>query len=76
MATTNKEERVDLFIPKGFANDDPNYYISVNGVNFVLPKGKTSSVPEYVKYEYDRSMKAQEALDACMDRLQSQANQT
>lgn len=76
MATTNKEERVDLFIPKGLANDEPNVFISVNGKNFILPRGKTSSVPTCVKYEYERSIKAQEALDATMERLLDQAKQT
>ena len=64
MATTNKEEHVDLFVPKGYANDEPNLFISINGKNFVLPKGKTSKVPPYVKAEYERSQRAQEALDA------------
>jgi hypothetical protein len=60
---TNKEGYVDLFVPKGYANDEPNLFISINGKNFLLPKGKTSKVPAYVKEEYDRSQKAQEALD-------------
>ena len=30
------EERVDLFVPKGYANDEPNMTIAVNGVNYVL----------------------------------------
>ena len=64
MANTNKEEYVDLFIPKGYANDEPNLFISVNGKNFLLPKGKTSKVPVYIKEEYERSQRAQEALDA------------
>lgn len=63
MATTNKEDYVDLFIPKGYANDEPNFFISVNGKNFLLPKGKTSKVPPYVKEEYYRAMRAQAALD-------------
>ena len=64
MATTeNKEGYVDLHIPKGYANDEPNILISINGKNFLLPKGKTSKVPAYVKEEYERSQKAQEALD-------------
>lgn len=76
MATnTNKEEYVDLFIPKGYANDDPNFFISVNGKNFILPKGKTSKVPPYVKEEYDRAMRAQEALDAKSEALLEKAKQ-
>jgi hypothetical protein len=49
MATTNKEGYVDLYIPKGYVNDDPNEFISINGKNYVLPKGKTSKVPLFVK---------------------------
>ena len=67
--TTTKEGYVDLFIPKGYANDEPNYFISVNGKNFILPKGKTSKVPAYIKEEYDRAMRAQEALDAKSEAL-------
>lgn len=75
MATTNKEGYVDLFIPKGYANDEPNYFISVNGKNFILPRGKTSSVPAYVKEEYDRAMRAQEALDAKSEALLEKSKQ-
>jgi hypothetical protein len=75
MATTNKEDYVDLFIPKGYANDEPNFFISVNGKNFLLPKGKTSKVPPYVKEEYDRAMRAQAALDEKSDALLEKAKQ-
>lgn len=75
MATTNKEGYVDLFIPKGYANDEPNYFISVNGKNFILPRGKTSSVPAYVKEEYDRAMRAQEALDAKSEAMLEKSKQ-
>ena len=73
MAATNKEGYVNLFIPKGYANDEPNYFISINGKNFILPKGKTSKVPQYVKDEYDRAMRAQEALDAKSEALLEKA---
>ena len=73
MAITNKEEYVDLFIPKGYSNDEPNFFISVNGKNYLLPKGKTSKVPPYVKEEYDRAMRAQEALDAKSEALLEKA---
>ena len=74
-ATTTKEDYVDLFIPKGYANDDPNLFISVNGTNFLLPKGKTSKVPPYIKEEYERSQRAQEALDAKSEALLEKARQ-
>lgn len=64
-----KDDKVDLFVPKGYANDEPNLLIAVNGVNYVLPKGKTSKVPKFVADEYYRSQKAQEALDKRMDEM-------
>lgn len=75
MATTKNEGYVDLFIPKGYANDEPNLFISVNGKNYLLPKGKTSQVPTCVKEEYERSQRAQEALDAKSEELLEKAKQ-
>lgn len=57
--TTNKEERVDVFVPKGLANDDPNLYVSINGEDFLLPRGQVSSVPPYIKASIERSYGAQ-----------------
>ena len=65
-------ERVDIHIPRGAANDDPNFFVSVNGVSYLLPKGKTSSVPRAVAAEIKRSWAAQEALDARIDALKSE----
>lgn len=73
--TTKKEEYVDLYVEKGYSTDEPNHFISVNGKNFILPKGKTSKVPAYVKEEYDRSRKAQAALDAKSEALLKKANE-
>ena len=75
MATTNKEGYVDLYIPRGYANDEPNLFISVNGKNFLLPKGKTSKVPPYIKEEYERAQRAQEAYDEKSDALLAKAKQ-
>lgn len=77
MATTKKETapavetvpaedvelRVEVFIPKGYANDEPNLFVGVNGKTFILPKGKKSVVPQYVADEIERSRKAEETLD-------------
>ena len=55
---------VELSIPRASAREDPNLYISINGVNFLLPRGKKSLVPDYVAAEYERS---QAALDTFVD---------
>ncbi len=57
--TTNTEERVEVFVPKGLANDDPNLYVSVNGENFLLPRGQVSLVPPHIKAAIERSYGAQ-----------------
>ena len=64
-----KDERVDLFVPKGYANDEPNLLIAVNGVSYLLPKGKTSKVPKHIAEEFYRSQKAQETLDKHVDEM-------
>jgi hypothetical protein len=59
----------DIFVPKGYANDEPNLLISVNGNNFLLPRGKTSTVPYYIAEEFRRSLKAQEIMDEHIDSM-------
>ena len=63
------DERVEIYVPRGYANDEPNVVIAVNGVNYVLPRGKTSKVPKFIADEFKRSQKAQEALDKRMDEM-------
>ena len=66
---TTADERVEIFVPKGYANDEPNQIVSVNGVMCLLPKGKTSKVPKFIADEFYRSQKAQEALDKRVDEM-------
>lgn len=63
------EEKAEIFIPRGAANDDPNLFVSVNGVNYLLPKGKSSKVPKHIAEEIKRSWKAEELQDKRIDEL-------
>ena len=63
------EERVEIFVHKGYTGDEPNVFVSVNGVNYLLPRGKKSLVPEEVAREFRRSQAAQEALDKRIEKL-------
>ena len=63
------EERVEVHIPKGYANEEPNFFVSVGGVNYLLPRGRTSLVPKAVAAELERARKAQEALDRKIETL-------
>ena len=49
-----QSKRVEVYIPRGSVSEDPNLYVSINGVNYLLPKGKTSLVPEHIKAEIAR----------------------
>ena len=72
---TNKEDYVDLFIPKGYVNDEPNEFISLNGKNYILPRGKTSQVPAAVKRQWEKSQRAQARLDAKSEELLERTKQ-
>ena len=63
---TKAEDRVELFVPRG-NDDDPNLIISVNGVIYLLPRGKSSRVPRFIAEEYYRSQAAQGVMDQHMD---------
>ena len=68
-ASKTKEERVEVFIERGYANDDPNLFVSVNGVNYLLPRGKKSMVPAHVAEEIERSKKAKNKLDETVEQM-------
>ena len=63
------ENRVEIFVSKGYTGDEPNVFVSVNGVNYLLPRGKKSLVPAEVAQELARSQAAQEALDKRIEKL-------
>lgn len=73
--TPAPKNRVEVFIPKGPANGDPNLFVSVNGVNYLLPRGKKSFVPPEIADEVQRSIEAQEALDAQIDAMLEESGQ-
>lgn len=66
---TKVEDREDIFIPKGITGEDPNLFVSINGKNFLLPKGKKSNVPSYVAKEIRRSWEAQALGDKTNNQL-------
>lgn len=68
-----EEERVEVFVPKGLANDDPNLYLCINGVKYLIPKGQTSMVPPHVKAAIERSQRAQARYEKKSDSLVEKA---
>ena len=68
--TKRADERVEILIPRGGEREDPNLFVGINGVNYLLPKGRRSQVPPAVAAEITRAEHAREALDKTMDSLQ------
>ena len=68
-----QEERVEIYIERASGNDDPNLFVSVNGYNCLLPKGKTSLVPKSVADEINRARRAQQRLDETIDAMKEAA---
>lgn len=61
--TNTAEERVPVFIPKGLPNDDPNFYISINDYDYLLPRGQTSYVPPHVAARIERHYRAENEFE-------------
>ena len=62
-------KRVEVFIAKAAANEDPNFFVSVNGSSYLLPRGKKSKVPAEVAAEIERASRAQTLLDERVEEM-------
>ena len=72
MSHTITEERVPVTLPGKTPRGDPNFFVSLNGVNYLLPRGKTSFVPAPVAEEIFRAERAKEKASAASEELQRQ----
>ncbi len=63
VAAAPEDELVDLFVDRDPSDENPNLLISVNGKNFLMPRGEVSRVPKYIRDEYERSKRAQYKAD-------------
>ena len=70
-----EDNRVEITIPRGEKRDDPNLFVSINGVNYLLPRGKTSLVPPEVAQEVRRSWEAEQLMDEHARELMDQGRQ-
>lgn len=73
MAKQTVSNRVEVFIPRVSGNNDPNLFVGVNGVSYILPRGKKSLVPPAVAAEIDRAVAAQEKMYEEQEALLQQA---
>ena len=63
------EKLVEVFIPRNTANQDPNYVVGVNGVSYILPRGKKSRVPVAAAVEIARAQAAEDAMYEAQETL-------
>lgn len=54
----NANGRVSVTIPRATGKEDPNFFVGVNGKNYLIPKGQTVEVPPEVAAEIERHFKA------------------
>ena len=62
-AIANTADRIAVTVPRGQAGEDPNLFVSVGGINYILPRGETSLVPLTVAAELARAELARDRLD-------------
>ena len=63
------ERRVSIYIPKGGAGEDEVLFVGLNNKNWLLPRGKSSTIPYAVALEAKRALDAREKLDARISSL-------
>ena len=64
-------KRVEVFIPRGADREDPNFFVGVNGVSYLLPRGKKSLVPAAAAAEIERARRAEDAMYEAQDALKN-----
>ena len=64
-------KRIEIAIPRGSDREDPNFFVAVNGVNYLLPRGKKSMVPEFVAKEIFRRERAADIFYENMDGMKN-----
>lgn len=65
------KEKVKVTIPRAKGHEDPNLFVCINGMAYLIPKGKTSEVPPEVAYEIERARGAEEFFYEAADELKA-----
>ena len=70
---TENKDLIEVFIPRSGSNKDPNYFVAVNGMSYLLPRGKKSMVPAAAAAEIERALRAEDAMYTAQEKLKEQA---
>lgn len=74
MATKKADNgKVAVTIPRAKGHEDPNFFVSINGVATLIPKGQTVEVPPEVAEEIFRSQAAEVRFYDKADQMKAKA---
>lgn len=59
----NEQKKVKITLPKARGTEPKELFVGVNGVNYLIPKGKPVEVPDYVAAEIARAQAAEDFED-------------
>lgn len=71
--TAAEDDLVEIMIPPTSVKNDPGMFVSVNGKNWLLPRGQMHKVPKAVAYEIKRSWEAERKLSGVKQELSRQS---
>lgn len=61
--------KVKITLPRARGSEPKELFVGVNGVNYLIPKGKTVEVPDYVAEEIKRAQAAEDFEDNEKERM-------
>lgn len=64
-------KKVTVNLPRARGSEPKELFVGINGVNYLVPKGKPVEVPDFVAAEIERAEKAGQFMDEEKDRLLS-----
>ena len=64
-----KGKKVSITLPRAKSGEDREVFVGINGVNYLIPRGKEVEVPDYVAAEIRRAEDAEAYMDDEKDRL-------
>jgi len=70
MANTKNSVTVEL--PRARGSEAREVFVGVNGVNYLIPRGKAVEVPAFVAEELSRAAAAERFVDSDKDRRRAQ----
>jgi len=63
--------RVTVTVPRARRGEAEDLYVCLNGVNYLIPKGKAVRVPPEVAAEIERAAEAEERFHEAAEELQN-----